>query len=110
MAKKAAKAKRKSVEAFTHDGAKRRNIPTAEYQPVMRSDGQNPIQVASDRCNLDLGRPPIHHETALLSARLILDHFEETPLEYKAIVHEDEEADAGCRCRRSPAAPPKGSL
>ena len=46
--------KRKSVEAFTHDGAKRRNIPTAEYQPVMRSDDQNPIQVAYQRRNPDL--------------------------------------------------------
>ncbi|MCY4212138.1 MAG: site-specific DNA-methyltransferase [Gammaproteobacteria bacterium] len=46
--------KRKSVEAFTHDGAKRRNIPTAEYQPVMRSDDRNPIQVAYQRRNPDL--------------------------------------------------------
>ena len=47
-------AKRKSVEAITHDAARRRNIPTAEYQPVMRSDDQNPIQVAYERRNLDL--------------------------------------------------------
>ncbi|MYK83738.1 MAG: site-specific DNA-methyltransferase, partial [Gammaproteobacteria bacterium] len=46
--------RRKAVEAFTHDGAKRRNIPTAEYQPVMRSDDQNPIQVAYERRNPDL--------------------------------------------------------
>ncbi len=54
MAKKSTKQKRKSVEAFTHDGAKRRNIPTAEYQPVMRSDDQDPIQVAYERRNSDL--------------------------------------------------------
>ena len=54
MAKKSTKKKRKSVEAFTHDGAKRRNIPTAEYQPVMRSDDQDPIQVAYERRNPDL--------------------------------------------------------
>ena len=54
MAKKNTKRKRKSVEAFTHDGAKRRNIPTAEYQPVMRSDDQNPIRVAYERRNPDL--------------------------------------------------------
>ena len=47
-------AKRKSVEAITHDAARRRNIPTAEYQPVMRSDDQNPIQVAYKRRNPDL--------------------------------------------------------
>lgn len=33
--------KRKSVETFTHDGAKRRNISTAEYQPVMRPDDKD---------------------------------------------------------------------
>ena len=47
-------AKRKSVEAITHDEAKRRNIPTAEYQPVMRSDDQDPIRVAYQRRNPDL--------------------------------------------------------
>ena len=54
MARKRTQPKRKSVETFTHDGAKRRNIPTAEYQPVMRSDDQNPIQVAYQRRNPDL--------------------------------------------------------
>ena len=54
MARKSTKGKRKSVEAITHGGAKRRNIPTAEYQPVMRSDDQNPIQVAYERRNPDL--------------------------------------------------------
>ena len=75
MAKKTTKQKRKSVEAFTHDGAKRRNIPTAEYQPVMGSDDQHPIQVASDRRNLDLGRSPIHHKTALPSTTRVPEHF-----------------------------------
>ena len=46
--------KRKSIETITHDGTKRRNIPTAEYQAAMRSDDQNPIQVAYERCNSDL--------------------------------------------------------
>ena len=44
----------KSVEAITHDGAKRRNIPTAEYQPVMHADDQSPIRVAYERRNPDL--------------------------------------------------------
>ncbi|MCY3841491.1 MAG: site-specific DNA-methyltransferase [Gammaproteobacteria bacterium] len=47
-------ARRKSVEATTHDAAKRRNIPTAEYQPVMRSDDADPIRVAYQRRNPDL--------------------------------------------------------
>ena len=54
MARKRTQPKRKSVEAFTHDGAKRRNIPTAEYQPVMDSDDQNPVRVAYERRNPDL--------------------------------------------------------
>ena len=54
MAKRTTKRKRKSVEAITHGGAKRRNIPTAEYQPVMQPDDQNPIRVAYERTNRDL--------------------------------------------------------
>ena len=52
MAKKAKKAKQ--VEALTHHKARRRNIPTAEYQPVMRSDDQDPIRIAYERRNPDL--------------------------------------------------------
>ena len=54
MAKRPTKGERKSVEAFTHDAAKRRNIPTAEYQPVLRSDDQDPIRIAYRRRNADL--------------------------------------------------------
>ena len=50
----AKRSRRKSVEAITHDAAKRRNIPTAEYQPVMRSDDADPIRVAYQRRNPDL--------------------------------------------------------
>ena len=51
MAKKQTK---KSVETLTHEEATRKNIPTAEYQSVMRKDQQNPIQVAYERRNRDL--------------------------------------------------------
>ena len=44
----------KTVETITHDGASRKNIPTAEFQSVMRNDEQNPIQVAYERRNRDL--------------------------------------------------------
>ena len=46
--------KRKHVETLVHREATRRNIPTAEYQPVMRGDDQNPIRVAYERRNPDL--------------------------------------------------------
>ena len=44
----------KSVETLTHGDATRKNIPTAEYQPVMREEDQNPIRVAYQRRNRDL--------------------------------------------------------
>ena len=44
----------KSVETLTHEEAHRKNIPTTEYQSVMRQDEQTPIQVAYERHNKDL--------------------------------------------------------
>jgi adenine-specific DNA-methyltransferase len=44
----------KTVETLTHDEASRKNIPTAEYQSVMRTDEQSPIRVAYQRRNRDL--------------------------------------------------------
>ena len=36
----------KSVETLTHGEASRKNIPTAEYQPMMEEDDRSPIQLA----------------------------------------------------------------
>ena len=44
----------KTVETLTHDEASRKNIPTAEFQSVMRKDEQTPIRVAYERRNRDL--------------------------------------------------------
>jgi adenine-specific DNA-methyltransferase len=44
----------KTIETLTHDEASRKNIPTAEYQSVMRKDEQDPIKVAYERRNPDL--------------------------------------------------------
>jgi adenine-specific DNA-methyltransferase len=44
----------KAVEAFKHDEASRKNIPTAEYQSVLRKDEQSPIRLAYERRNRDL--------------------------------------------------------
>ena len=46
--------KSKSVETLTHGGASRRNIPTAEYHPVLSDDEKAPIRVAYERRNRDL--------------------------------------------------------
>ncbi len=45
---------KKTVETLTHEDASRKNIPTAEYQAVMRQDEQNSVKVAYERRNRDL--------------------------------------------------------
>ena len=51
MAKKASK---KTVETLKHQDASRKNIPTAEYQAVMKTDDESPIETAYRRRNRDL--------------------------------------------------------
>ncbi len=55
MARKKSNAKSsKTVETLTHAEAKRKNIPSAEHQSVMRDEDKSPIQVAYERRNKDL--------------------------------------------------------
>lgn len=54
MAKTAKPKSKKSVETLVHEEASRRNIPTAEYQSVMRAEDRSPIRVAYERRNRDL--------------------------------------------------------
>jgi adenine-specific DNA-methyltransferase len=55
MAKKTAKSSApKDIVTLTHDEASRKNIPTAEYESVMRTDQQSPLRVAYERRNRDL--------------------------------------------------------
>ncbi|MBA3730865.1 MAG: hypothetical protein H0W93_00435, partial [Gammaproteobacteria bacterium] len=44
----------KTIETLQHEEAKRKNIPTAEYQSVMRKDEQSPVRVAYERRDRDL--------------------------------------------------------
>ena len=44
----------KTVKSLTHDEAKRRNIPTAEYEAVVEPADKSPIRVAYERRNRDL--------------------------------------------------------
>ncbi|MCL4217940.1 MAG: site-specific DNA-methyltransferase, partial [Candidatus Hydrogenedentes bacterium] len=44
----------KQIETLTHAEAKRKNIPSAEHQSVMREEDKSPIQVAYERRNKDL--------------------------------------------------------
>ncbi len=44
----------KIVATLRHQEASRKNIPTAEYQPMMEEDDRSPIQLAYQRRNRDL--------------------------------------------------------
>jgi adenine-specific DNA-methyltransferase len=46
--------KQKTVATIKHDDAKRKNIPTAEFQSVMKEEEQNSIRIAYERRNRDL--------------------------------------------------------
>jgi adenine-specific DNA-methyltransferase len=46
--------KSKKVETLKHDEAKRKNIPTAEYQSVIKQEEENPVRIAYERRNRDL--------------------------------------------------------
>ena len=54
MAKRRTKKKKVVVKTLTHDEARRRNIPTAELETVMREEQKTPIQLAYERRNRDL--------------------------------------------------------
>src|SRR5216683_1394504 len=55
MAKNVIKQKeKKKIETLTHEKASRKNIPTAEFQSVMRTEEQRPIRVDYERRNRDL--------------------------------------------------------
>ena len=43
-----------SVETLTHDGATRKNIPTAEHQSIMYDADKSPVRIAYERRNRDL--------------------------------------------------------
>jgi adenine-specific DNA-methyltransferase len=45
---------KKIVESLRHDEATRKNIPTAELQPVVQKKEQSPLRVAYERRNRDL--------------------------------------------------------
>jgi hypothetical protein len=54
MAKRAPKrTSAKTIEALTHDEAKRKNIPTAEYQSVIQKEEEKPKTIKYPR-NTDL--------------------------------------------------------
>ena len=50
----AGKSPGKSVEALRHEADTRTNIPTAEYQSMVRVDTESPLRVAYQRRNRDL--------------------------------------------------------
>jgi adenine-specific DNA-methyltransferase len=54
MARETKKTKSIEVEALKHDAASRKNIPTAEFESVMREEDKSPVRHAYERRNRDL--------------------------------------------------------
>ena len=54
MARKGKPPAGKCVETLRDGEAKRRNIPTAEYQSVIQREAEQPLRVAYERRNRDL--------------------------------------------------------
>ena len=54
MARKPKASPGKTVEALRQEEAKRRNIPTAEYQSVLQQEAQYTVRAAYERGNQDL--------------------------------------------------------
>ena len=54
MAAKKKTAKKKKIATFKHEEDKRRNIPTAEYESMLKDQDKDPLQVAYERRNRDL--------------------------------------------------------
>jgi adenine-specific DNA-methyltransferase len=54
MARKGKPPAGKKIEAHRHAEARRRNIPTAEYQSVIQKEAEQPLRVAYERRNRDL--------------------------------------------------------
>ena len=52
--RKSGNKKNRIVDNFRHVDESRKNIPTAEYEPLVEGDMRSPIQVAYDRRNRDL--------------------------------------------------------
>ena len=45
---------KKKIETLTHEDASRKNIPTAEYEPILHEKDKSPIRVVYERRNRDL--------------------------------------------------------
>ena len=54
MPRKARGPKSRSVETLKHEEAQRRNLPSAEHQPLMREQEESPLRLAYERRNRDL--------------------------------------------------------
>ena len=48
------KTRTKTVETIRHQDASRKNLPSAEHQPLMQAEERSPLQVAYERRNRDL--------------------------------------------------------
>jgi len=65
MRKKTTTTNPKTVEALTHDEAKRKNIPTAEYESVLQKSEQDPVPVTYERGTTGLEQEKQHRNRDL---------------------------------------------
>lgn len=103
---------KKQVDALVHEDAKRKNIPTAEFESVMDKDAQTPIQLAYERRNRDLDpqlvwrgkdeqdwsdlvvqAPPLYIQEKVHPKVLIDDLLRQTVDSEKSIVDSSEDAN-----------------
>ena len=61
MARAAKPRSKKRVETLIHEDASRKNIPTAEYEAILREEDRTPISVAYERRNRDLDPQIVWH-------------------------------------------------
>ncbi|EGF91087.1 DNA methylase family protein [Asticcacaulis biprosthecium C19] len=99
------------VDSLKHTDATRRNIPTAEFESLMRDEDKTPVQVAYERRNRDLdpqlvwrGKDVQDHSDLVVQA---------PPLYIQEKVHPKvliDDLKRETEARRARAAPPSGTI
>ena len=98
--------KPRDIDSLRHNHATRRNIPTAEFQSIMRDEDKSPVRIAYERRNRDLdpqlvwrgksdgalevAAPPLYIQEKVHRVRAILDEIFQTEnlvsqIQYRAL-------------------------
>src|SRR5579883_1764156 len=98
----------RTVAAIQHDEATRKNIPTAEFQPVVEKAQESPVRVAYERRNRDLDPQLVWRGKDALDAANLVVHA--PPLYIQEKVHPKALVDDLVRGSRERAAGEPGSI